>query len=56
MDGKTLKRLFLVALVLLQAGCATESPTSDDTTPALEPVPSHDDSHGWGTNVQAGAH
>jgi uncharacterized lipoprotein YajG len=55
MDFKALKRLLLVAAVLLQVGCATEKKTYDDTT--LDPGTSQeDDSHGWGTNIQGAGH
>jgi hypothetical protein len=55
MDGKICKWLVLVVVALLQLGCASETKTSndDDTSPALEAVPSHDDSHGWGANLQS---
>ena len=53
MDGKILKWLFLAAVVLLQVGCATETKTPDDDAAySLQPVPSRDDSHGWGANLQ----
>jgi hypothetical protein len=50
MDFKALRWLLLFAVVIVQAGCAeqTYDPAND-----LQPVESHDDSHGWGTNVQA---
>ena len=57
MELKICKLLLLVALVTLPAGCASHD-SADDTTPApaLEtapnPMPDHDDSHGWGTSVQ----
>jgi hypothetical protein len=56
MDYKILKWLFLFAAILVQVGCATTKESADDTTPDLEPSPSHDDSHGWGTNIQGGGH
>jgi uncharacterized lipoprotein YajG len=42
--------LLLAAVVLFQAGCATERQTYDDTPPA--DAPHEDDSHGWGTSIQ----
>ena len=56
MDFKALKLLFLFAVVIVQVGCATANESSDDSTPALEPSPTHDDSHGWGTNIQGTTH
>jgi len=56
MDFKVLKLLLLFAAVIVQVGCATESESSDNSTTALEPVPSHDDSHGWGANLQGNSH
>jgi uncharacterized protein YceK len=54
MDFPVFRLLLLVAVVMLQVGCATSSETTDESTPALEqPSTSHeDDSHGWGTNLQ----
>jgi hypothetical protein len=52
MDFKFFKLLCLLALVVAQAGCATTKETYDDTPSALEQSPSHDDSHGWGANLQ----
>jgi hypothetical protein len=39
-----------LTVVIVQAGCAeqTYDPAND-----LQPAASRDDSHGWGTNVQA---
>jgi hypothetical protein len=56
MDSKALRWFLLLALVTVQVGCAASDRSADDTTPDLEPVPSHDDSHGWGTSVQGGGH
>jgi uncharacterized lipoprotein YajG len=56
MDFKALKLLILLAAVIVQAGCATANATSDDSTPILEPSPTHDDSHGWGANLQGVSH
>jgi hypothetical protein len=57
MDFKVLKLLLLLAVVIVQAGCATANESSDDSTPVLEPTPSpHDDSHGWGANLQGAGH
>jgi hypothetical protein len=56
MNFKVLKLLLLFAVVIVQAGCATTDASSDDATPALEPSPSHDDTHGWGANFQGNAH
>ncbi len=52
MDFKSLRWLLLFAVVIVQAGCASEAydPTTD-----LQPVPSHDDSHGWSGNFSAGS-
>jgi hypothetical protein len=52
MGFKALQLLILLAVVIVQAGCATANETSDDSTPILEPSPTHDDSHGWGANLQ----
>ena len=43
--------ILLIAVVLFQAGCATERQTYDDTT--LPDAPHEDDSHGWGASVQS---
>jgi hypothetical protein len=56
MDFKLLKLLLLFAVAIVQVGCATANESSDDSTPVLEPAPSHDDSHGWGANLQSEAH
>jgi hypothetical protein len=57
MDFKVLRVFFLVAVVMVQAGCATSNENADDSTPALEPTTSpHDDSHGWGANLQGASH
>jgi len=56
MDFKVLKLLLLLAVVIVLVGCATATESSDDSTPALEPVSSHDDSHGWGANLQRDTH
>jgi uncharacterized lipoprotein YajG len=45
------KLILLLAAVCLLAGCAGSNQASDDP-PALDPVPTNDDSHGWGANVQ----
>lgn len=44
------KLILLLTLAGLLAGCAGSDTT--DYSPALDPVPTHDDSHGWGANVQ----
>jgi siroheme synthase len=47
----TLRLLVVFTVVAGLTGCASSPATSDDDwTP--EPVPSHDDSHGWGATVQ----
>jgi hypothetical protein len=47
--------LLLIAVVLLQAGCATQKQTYDDTS--LDSSSSHeDDSHGWGSSIQGAGH
>jgi hypothetical protein len=51
MDFKVLKLLFLSAVVIAQVGCAAANESPDDSTPAPEASPSHDDSHGWGANL-----
>ena len=56
MDFKALRWLLLLAAAIVQVGCATANETSDDSTPALTPVPSQDDSHGWGANLQNVSH
>ena len=56
MDLKVLKWLVLFAVVIVQAGCATANESFDDSTPILEPSPTHDDSHGWGANLQTDSH
>ncbi|HEV3272099.1 MAG TPA: hypothetical protein VGZ93_07955 [Candidatus Methylacidiphilales bacterium] len=56
MDWKVLKWLLLFAVVIVQAGCATANENADDSTPILEPSPTHDDSHGWGANFQGNPH
>jgi hypothetical protein len=56
MDFKVLKWLVLVAAVIVQVGCATANESSDDSTPILEPSPTHDDSHGWGANFDPNPH
>ncbi len=63
MELKICKLLLLVSLAILPVGCAS-SDSADDATPApalepaTNPMPDHDDSHGWGTSVQnvGGAH
>jgi len=56
MNFSVLRVFILLLAVVLQAGCATEKKTYDDTTP-LEPAgSSEDDSHGWGTSIQGGGH
>jgi len=52
MEFKALRLLLLMALLAAQVGCATTRETSDDSVPGLEPGPEHDDSHGWGANLQ----
>jgi len=45
--------VLLAASTILLTGCAGENKTTDDTTTSvLQPVPSQDDSHGWGANLQ----
>jgi hypothetical protein len=56
MDFQVLKWLILFAVVIVQVGCATANESSDDSTPILEPSPTHDDSHGWGTSIQGNPH
>ena len=56
MEFKAWKYLLLVAVVLLQVGCATERKTYDDTTPLDSSTSQEDDSHGWGTNIQSAGH
>jgi hypothetical protein len=54
MDFKVLGLLFLFALAIGQAGCATTRETYDDTTPGPDNGLSHeDDSNGWGANLQS---
>jgi hypothetical protein len=45
-----LKLLLLLTLSGLMAACAESADTSDYPPP--EQVPTHDDGHGWGANVQ----
>ncbi len=58
MTLKVCKLLLFVTAAALPAGCASSQDSADDTPPvsALEtapnPMPDHDDSHGWGANVQ----
>jgi hypothetical protein len=53
MSFKVLRLALLVAIAVVQAGCATAKQTSDDNPPDLEPAPSQEDSsHGWGANLQ----
>ncbi len=52
MDYKALAGLLLFSLIIAQSGCASSDRAADDRVPDLEPSPSHDDSHGWGTSVQ----
>ena len=56
MDFKALRWLLLVAVALAQMGCATTKDSADDNVAPLEPVPSQDDSHGWGANLQNVSH
>jgi hypothetical protein len=56
MDFKMLKWLALFVVVIVQVGCATTPVSSDDSTPILEPSPTHDDSHGWGANLEQVSH
>ena len=50
-DMNFLKVLLLLAVAGLLAGCADSNQASDEPQ-ALDSVPTHDDSHGWGANVQ----
>jgi hypothetical protein len=58
MTPKVCKLLLLIAAAALPAGCASSHESADDSTPvpameaAPNPMPEHDDSHGWGANVQ----
>jgi hypothetical protein len=52
MNPKVLRLLFLFMLIIAQIGCASTSESSGDWTPDQEHVTSHDDSHGWGANLQ----
>jgi hypothetical protein len=55
MAFSSLRWFFLIAIVMVQVGCATaeHNPETDaEASPDLQPVPSNDDSHGWGTNIQ----
>jgi len=52
MDFKALKLLFFFALVIVQTGCASTGENTSDWTPDQEHTPTHDDSHGWGANLQ----
>jgi uncharacterized lipoprotein YajG len=52
MDLKVLRLVFLLAAVLMLAGCASAEDTAADPANDLVPVPSHDDSHGWGANLK----
>jgi len=58
MHFKALRWLFLFAVVIVQVGCAAEEATAGQPAESggLEPVPSHDDSHGWSGNFSAGSH
>jgi len=47
------KWLLLVAVVMVQAGCATEKQTYDDTPPLESAASQDDNSHGWGASVQS---
>ena len=46
-----LKLILLLVVAGLLAGCASTADESD-YSPAQESAPAHDDSHGWGANVQ----
>jgi hypothetical protein len=54
----SLRYAFLIAADLVQFGCASSSDNaggsdnSNDPNTDLAPVPSHDDNHGWGTNIK----
>jgi hypothetical protein len=52
MDLKVLRLVFLLVAVLLLARCASAEDTAGDPANDVVPVPSHDDSHGWGTSVK----
>ena len=58
MTLKVCKLLLFIAVAALPAGCASSHDTTDDATPApaletaTNPMPDHDESHGWGANVQ----
>jgi ABC-type uncharacterized transport system auxiliary subunit len=51
MDFNALRLVTLFAAIAVLAGCASTQETSEDYSPALEQVPTHDDSHGWGANI-----
>jgi hypothetical protein len=52
MDFKLLRLFLLLAVALAQIGCASTKDSADNNVAPLEPVPSQDDSHGWGANLQ----
>ena len=56
MDYIARRWLLLIAVVLVQTGCATEKKTYDDTPPLDSSTSSEDGSHGWGTSIQGGGH
>jgi hypothetical protein len=52
MDLRVLRLAFLLMAALTLARCASADDTAGDPANDVVPVPSHDDSHGWGTNVK----
>ncbi len=46
-----LRLMLLLVLVGAVSGCASSAEVSDDPPPP-EQVPTHDDTHGWGANIQ----
>ena len=53
MDRHVLTWGIVVLAALLQFGCAaTDADTNPDNPADLTPVPSKDDSHGWGANLK----
>ena len=56
MDINVFKLCLFSVLVLVQVGCATTRQTTDDSNGDLEESQTHDDSHGWGANLQGSPH